>query len=100
MDGQRFDGKDLIWNIRGEDYTTAEMAGDYQTHWVGDAARRHQSEKVRRPGPGAHELTFGFCFTSSYMPPIVQAGLDPNQENMIFMPEFGHHVNSRRLLIV
>ena len=34
------------------------------------------------------------------MPPIVQAGLDPNQENMIFMPEFGHHVNSRRLLIV
>lgn len=100
VDGQRFDGKDLIWNIRGEDYTTAEMAGDYQTHW---SVTQPAVIKVKKPGglaQGAHELTFGFCFTSSYMPPIVQAGLDPNQENMIFMPEFGHHVNSRRLLIV
>ena len=76
------------------------MAGDYQTHW---SVTQPAVIKVKKSGglaQGAHELTFGFCFTSSYMPPIVQAGLDPNQENMIFMPEFGHHVNSRRLLIV
>ena len=93
---QRFDGKDLIWNIRGEDYTTAEMAGDYQTHW---SVTQPAVIKVKKSGglaQGAHELTFGFCFTSSYMPPIVQAGLDPNQENMIFMPEFVHNVNSLR----
>ena len=45
-------------------------------------------------------LKYGFCFTSSYMPPIIQAHLDPDQESMVFMPEFGHHVNERRLLIV
>ena len=83
VDGERFEGKDLIWNIHGEDYTTAEMAGDYQTHW---SVMQPAVIKVKKSGglaQGAHELTFGFCFTSSYMPPIVQAGLDPNQENMI-----------------
>ena len=43
---------------------------------------------------------YGFCFTSSYMPPIIQSHLDPDQESMVFMPEFGHHVNERKLLIV
>ena len=34
------------------------------------------------------------------MPPAMQNNLDPDKEAFIFMPEFGHHVNSRRLIIV
>ena len=58
--------------------------------------------KVGRTGlaQGYHDLKYGFCFTSSYMPPIIQDGLDPDKESMVYMPEFGHHVNERRLLIV
>ena len=36
------------------------------------------------------------------MPPMMQSdeALDPDKESIVFMPEFGHHVNSRRMLIV
>ena len=30
----------------------------------------------------------------------MQDAMDPDKENEIYMPEFGHHVNKRRLLIV
>ena len=59
--------------------------------------------KVKKAGglaQGFHDLKYGFCWTSSYMPPIIQDGLDPDVEPMVYMPEFGHHVNERRLLIV
>ena len=77
-----------------------EMRTDFQTHW---AVTCPAVLKVKKPGglaQGYHDLKYGFCFTSSYMPPIIQAHLDPDQESMVFMPEFGHHVNERRLLIV
>ena len=45
-------------------------------------------------------MKYGYCFTSSYMPPVMQAALDPDKESFVFMPEFGHHVNERRLIIV
>ena len=76
------------------------MKEDYKTHW-------NPTEcavlKVRKPGglsQGYHDLKYGFCFTSSYMPPIIQDHLNPDEESFVFMPEFGHHVNERRLLIV
>lgn len=51
---------------------------------------------------GNHDLKYGFSFESSYMPPMMESdeALNPDVESPIFMPEFGHHVNERRLLIV
>jgi len=100
VDGERFDRADIVWNIRGEDYTFEEMATDFKTHWN---PTETAVLKVKKPGglaQGWHDLKYGYCFTSSYMPPIMQKALDPDQESFIFMPEFGHHVNERRLLIV
>jgi hypothetical protein len=34
------------------------------------------------------------------MPPIMQQMMDRDQDPPFIMPEFGHHVNSRRMLIV
>ena len=100
VDGERFDKDQIIWNIQGNDYTWQEMATNFQVHWnVTEAAVL----KVKKPGglaQGYHDLTYGFCFTSSYMAPIFQKNLDPDKDSKIFMPEFGHHVNHRRLLIV
>ncbi len=100
IDDERFEKEEIIWHIKGEDFTYEEMKTDYQTHW---AVTEPAVLKVKKPGglsQGYHDITFGFCFTSSYMPPVMQDHLDPDAENDIFMPEFGHHVNHRRLLIV
>ena len=100
VDGERFERQDIIWNINGEDYTMEEMAVDFKTFW-------HPTNcavlKIKKPGglaQGYHDLKLGFCFTSSYMPPIMQSRLDPDSDGAHVMPEFGHHVNERRLLIV
>lgn len=100
VDGERFEREDIVWNIGGEDFTFQEMKEDFHTHW---AVTSPATIKVKKPGglaQGCHDLTYGFCFTSSYMPPVIQEHLDPDAESAIFMPEFGHHVNTRTLLIV
>lgn len=100
VDGERYEKEEIIWNIKGEDYTYEEMKTNYDIHW---AVTTPAVLKVKKEGglsQGFHDITYGFCFTSSYMPPIMQDTLDPDEESEIFMPEFGHHVNHRRLLIV
>lgn len=100
VDGEKFNREDIIWNIKGQDYTYEEMKTNMDVHW---ATTELAVLKVKKDGglsQGFHDLTYGFCFTSSYMPPIMQKNLDPDQECIVFMPEFGHHVNKRRLIIV
>ncbi len=100
VDGERFEKEDIVWNINGEDYTYEEMKHDWHTHW---SVTCPAVLKVKKPGglaQGYHDITYGFCFTSSYMPPAMQSHLDPDQELFVFLPEFGKHVNQRRLLIV
>ena len=100
VDGERFEKEDIIWHINGEDYTYEEMKTDFHTHW---SVLTPAVLKVKKEGglaQGYHDITYGFCFTSSYMPPMMQNDLDPDRESMVFLPEFGKHVNHRRLLIV
>ena len=100
IDGERFEKEDIIWHINGEDYTYEEMKTDFHTHW---SVLTPAVLKVRKEGglaQGYHDITYCFCFTSSYMPPMMQNDLDPDRESKIFLPEFGKHVNHRRLLIV
>ena len=100
IDGEKIEKDRITWVINGEEYTNEEMRTNFQVHW---SVTKPAVLKVKKEGglaQGYHDLKYGFCFTSSYMPPIIQAHLDPDQENMVFMPEFGHHVNERRLLIV
>ncbi len=100
IDGERFEREEIVWSIRGEDYTLEEMRGDFHTHWN---PTELATLKVKREGglkQGFHDITYGYCFTSSYMPPVLQNQLDPDKEIFPFLPEFGHHVNKRRLIIV
>lgn len=102
IDGEVIGKDNIIWNVDGVDYTWQDMENDMDTHW---AVTRPAVIKVKKEGglsQGFHDLTYGYSFSSSYMPPIMQndEALNPDKESMIFMPEFGKHVNSRRLLIV
>ena len=96
----RFDSSYMVWNVNGKDYTCEEMKKDMETHWAVTEPAVIKVKYKGGLGQGFHDLTLGFCFTSSYMPPIMQDAMDPDKENEIYMPEFGHHVNKRRLLIV
>lgn len=100
VDGEKFEKWEILWSFGGESYTVEQMAEDFKTHWN---PTETAVLKVKKPGglsQGYHRLKYGFCFTSSYMPPALQSMLDPDKESFVFLPEFGHHVNERRLLIV
>lgn len=100
IDGEKIDKENIVWNIKGEDFTNEEMAQDFQTHWSTTVPAVLKVKKEGGLAQGYHDLKYGFCYTSSYMPPIIQEHLDPDKESMVYMPEFGYHVNERRLLIV
>ena len=92
VDGQRFDGKDLIWNIRGEDYTTAEMACDYQTHW---SVTQPAVIKVKKPGgleSGYHDVDIKFGWICNY--------IGEEMEDPDYGINFHGFNNTRRLLLV
>lgn len=72
VDGEKFNREDIIWNIKGQDYTYEEMKTNMDVHW---ATTELAVLKVKKDGglsQGFHDLTYGFCFTSSYMPPVMQ----------------------------
>lgn len=100
VDGECIGKENITWILNGEEYTNEQMSTDYKTHWNPVVP---MTLRVRKPGgltQGYHDLKYGFCFTSSYMPPALQDTLDPDKESFVFLPEFGKHVNERRLLIV
>ena len=102
VDNERIEKDEIIWCFGGKEMTWQEMEIDTSTFWsVSETAVL----KVKKEGgltQGFHHLKYGFCFSSSYMPPFMQNDeqLNPDKEAMIFLPEFGHHVNERTLIIV
>ena len=100
VDGERFEKEEIVWCFGGEAYTLDQMAEDFKTHWAPTETAVLKVKKAGGIKQGYHDLKYGFCFTSSYMPPALQSMLDPDKESFVFLPEFGHHVNERRLLIV
>ena len=100
VDGETFTADQILWKINGEEFTAAEMRADWKRHW-------HPLEPavivVKKEGglaQGYHDLAYGFCCTHSYMPPQMEAMSDPTKPELFFMPEFGHNIHTRRLLIV
>lgn len=100
VDDKKFEKEEIIWNVGGKDFTAEEMVSDREDHWAVTEAATIQVKLDGGLEQGFHDLKFGFCFTSSYMPPIMQQMMDPDKEPPFIMPEFGHHIHTRRLLIV
>lgn len=100
VDGELFSKDRILWRINREDYTTEEMRKDWHRHWN---PLELATLIVKKPGglqQGFHDLEYGFCCTHSYMPPLMEDASDPTKTEVVYMPEFGHNLNTRRLLIV
>ena len=100
VDGEEFPKEQVLWRVNGEDYTPEEMRADWKTHW-------HPLEPatliVKKPGgltQGFHDIQYSYYCTHSYMPPALDKLGDPNRDEIVFFPEFGHNIHRRRLLIV
>ncbi len=100
VDGETFAKEQVIWRINGEDYTAEGMRQNWHTHW-------HPLEPailiVKKEGglcQGYHDIQYGFCVTHSYMPPEMEKLSDPEKQEIVYFPEFGHNQHKRRMLIV
>lgn len=100
VDDQKFTNDQILWEIDGKTYTTEDLRVNRFNHWIVTHAATLKVPLAGGLSQGAHNLKYGFCFTSSYMPPAMQDLLDPDKELPFFMPEFGKHVNERKLIIV
>ncbi len=102
IDGEVFGPSDILWDFDGDTFTYEELKEINEYHWM---PNRPVTWKIAKEGglaTGFHDIKLGLSFTSSYMPPFLESeeSLNPNKEMPVYMPEFGKHVNERRLLIV
>lgn len=100
VDGEVFTPDQVLWRIGGEEYTVEEMRADWKTHWNPLEPAVLVVKKEGGLAQGYHNIQFGFCVTHSYMPPFMESAADPNKPEMVYMPEMGHNLHQRRLLIV
>ncbi|MCQ2237780.1 MAG: DUF6379 domain-containing protein [Bacteroidaceae bacterium] len=100
VDGEEITKDHIIWRVNGTDYTWQEMMVSRNVHW---SPLELATLIVDKPGglkQGYHDLKYSYACTHSYMPPSLEHIIDPYKEEMVYLTEFGHTHNSRRLLIV
>ena len=100
VDGETFTKDQILWRVNGEDFTAEEMRTDWKHHWHPMEPATLIIKKEGGLSQGYHDLEYGYCCTHSYMPPELENMADPTRPEIVFMPEMGHNIHTRRLLIV
>ena len=100
VDGETFTKDQYVWRVNGEEFTTAEMLGDWKRHWHPNEPAAIVVKKEGGLAQGYHDIEYHFCCTHSYMPPFLEQMSDPDKPEFVHMPEFGANQHKRRLLIV
>lgn len=101
VDGEVFPRESVIWEFDGKEYTFAQMRREGNVHWCPETPA---TLKIRKPGglsQGYHEITTGYRFSSSYIPPVLQRTIDTDEPDPIYeILGFGQQHDTRRLLLV
>lgn len=101
VDGEVFPREDIVWNVKGKDYTYAQMQREGGVHW---SPMETATLKVCRKGgltQGYHEISTGYKYSSSYIPPKLQVTIDNEEPDPLFaVLGFGKQHEDRKLLIV
>lgn len=100
VDGEVYEKEQVIWSLGGQDYTCEEMKTNAQVHWN---PLEPAVLKLKKPGglqEGYHEITTGYKYSSSYMPPTLQEAIDDEEVNPFMEMMFGQLHSTRKLLLV
>lgn len=100
IDGEVYPKEQILWEIRGKEYRYEEMKDNSTIHWNPlDTA----AVKIYKDGglePGYHEISMGYKYSSSYMPPNLQRTIDREEPDEFLAMMFGQLNSTRKLLLV
>ncbi|MDO4339045.1 MAG: DUF6379 domain-containing protein [Eubacteriales bacterium] len=100
VDGGIFPKELVTWNIKGIDFTVDEMVNNAEIQWC---STETATLKIYKPGgltQGYHEISTGYKYSSSYMPPELQKSIDSEETDPFLEMMFGQLHSTRKLLLV
>lgn len=100
VDGEVFEKEQVVWNVNGVDYTCADMEKKGDVHWNPLDVAVLKIKKEGGLAEGYHEITTGYKYSSSYMPPKLQESIDDEEVNPFLEMMFGQLHSKRKLLLV
>lgn len=100
VDKEVFEKEQVIWSLGGNDYTYEEMKSNALVHWNPLEAAILKIKKEGGLQEGYHEITTGYKYSSSYMPPSLQEAIDDEEVSPFMEMMFGQLHSTRKLLLV
>lgn len=100
VDGEVFRKEEVVWRVGGKDYTFEEMRQAGDVHWN---ILEPAVLKIKKEGglpEGYHEVSTGYKYSSSYMPPKLQEEIDTEEASPFLEMMFGQLHSTRKLLLV
>ncbi len=100
VDEKVYSKEQIVWNIKGKDYTYEEMQKEGDILWN---PKETAIIKVYQAGgleQGYHEISTGYKYSSSYMPPKLQQSIDSEEVDGFLEMMFGQLHSTRKLLLV
>lgn len=100
VDGEIFSKEQVAWNIKGKDFSVDEMKNNAEIHWCPTEVATLKIYKQGGLSQGYHEISTGYKYSSSYMPPELQKGIDSEEKDAFLEMMFGQLHSTRKLLLV
>jgi len=100
VDGEEITKDHILWRLNGSDYTWQEMLKAGNVHWNPLELVTLVVDKPGGLAQGYHDLKYSYACTHSYMPPMMEDLMQPDKPETVYLVEFGHTHNTRRLIIV
>lgn len=100
VDGEIFPKEQVVWNIKGQDFSVKEMKSNAQMHWCPTETATLKIYKSGGLTQVYHEISTGYKYSSSYIPPELQKGIDSEDVDEFLEAMFGQLHSTRKLLLV
>lgn len=100
VDGKSYPKEQIVWNIKGKDYTYKEMQKEGNVMWNPQETAIVKISKEGGLEQGYHEISTGYKYSSSYIPPKLQQSIDSEEVDPFLEMMFGQLHSTRKLLLV
>lgn len=100
VDGKVYPKEQIVWNVKGTDYTYEEMQKEGNVMWNPEETAILKVYQAGGLEQGYHEITTGYKYSSSYMPPKLQQSIDDEEVDGFLEMMFGQLHSTRKLLLV